>query len=521
MCMFKRIMTLFTLAVLVSGCMTGRVMQKVEDKAQINRIGPRELPVRNITDFRSSLRCMDNLILDFGFAKGSYSILIENIRDRTDKVKAGAKEMLISSIVDMTRRSQVVELVVYGDDAGNLISILDRSGHVYKMPSLAIGGAVTYLDKDIVREQEDLSGQLSGSVDGTSVGGGAGMSASGGASVLGMDLYIMTSHNLGVIPGVMAKNSVVIYNSGNAKDFDMGISKTGVNYSVSSNEGDGTAQALRAVAELSAIELVGKLLKVPYWKCLGLDSEHEDIREEITDWYYELERNNLIDPLVRAQLFVRGYYRGGLGDEFGESYNDAVIAYKSRLGLETLPGADLAFYTAFLNSTPDFVDPTALAYLRKRNSESKITDTKEILQAQTESFHLEINPDYPNGYRIGEFVNLEIKSNTNGYVSCFMQGLEGIQRIFPNRFSPDGFISNKGSINLPGSADYLITTDHEGEAILCLLTTSAIDTLLPAALKEHDFEWLSVNSFDEIKLAYETATRGRFAATTYRLEVKK
>ena len=151
--------------------------------------------------------------------------------------------------------------------------------------------------------------------------------------MLGLDLSVITTHNIAVIPGVTTRNSAVIYKRGDAKDFDAGISKTGVNFSIANNQSDGTAQALRALIELSAIELMGKLMKIPYWKCLGLDPNHPEIQREISDWHYQLTQTGTIHTLTKVQLYLRGYYTGPIDEIIDADYQNAVLLYKERLGL--------------------------------------------------------------------------------------------------------------------------------------------------------------------------------------------
>lgn len=536
----KKLTITVAAALLAGGCAVSQVNEKVEQDIQSVRQGPQELPKRNITDFAEGLRCMDNLFAIFGYAPNEYVMLMEDIKDKTDAVDAGAKDMLISAISDMTRRSQVIQLIAYGADSGNLVSFLNAANQkaVYdNVPPYDIIGSITQLDKDIVRSQADLSGQAGGTVDGSTVGGGFGLSASNSATVLGLDLSVITTHNIAVIPGVTTRNSAIIYKQGDAKDFDVGISKTGVNWSVANNRSDGTSQTLRALVELSAIELVGKLLKIPYWKCLGLDPEHPDIQREIADWHYQLVQTGTIHTLTKVQLYLRGYYTGPIDEIVDADYQNAVLLYKQRLGQPADPNVDLAFYNAFINEVPDTVDATKLAYVRK-NKETAEEDRKKGKKQDQQIAPIEVAADKPikpntdaidvaitstsvtDTYQAGDDVFLTIKSNANGYVNCYLESGGVFARIFPNRFSPDGFISSAGFVALPDSPAYSVTADADGEMIHCMLTTREVTTELPGALRLADFEALPISSKDEISAAYEKATSGRYGEATYTIRLQ-
>ena len=123
-------------------------------------------------------------------------------------------------------------------------------------------------------------------------------------------------------------------------------------------------------------------------------------------------------------------------------------------------------------------------------------------------------------YQPGEDVFLTIKSNTSGFVNCYIESGGIFARVFPNRFSPDGYISDKGFVALPDSPAYSVTADANGEMIHCMLTTKPVTTDLPSALRLADFEALPISSKTEISNAYKKATEGRYAEATYTIKVQ-
>lgn len=99
--------------------LVGCVNVKEDVKKEVPKLvkGPEDKPFRTLTDFSEALRCMDSMFIQYG----SYdiSMLVENLQDDTKKVKAGARDMLVSAVSEMTRRSQAVRLITFGSDAGN------------------------------------------------------------------------------------------------------------------------------------------------------------------------------------------------------------------------------------------------------------------------------------------------------------------------------------------------------------------------------------------------------------------
>src|SRR5947207_15518826 len=100
-----RLLGVAALAVL-GGCQTLEVKQPtVEQTAEIRK-GPEDRPQRSITGFSQALRCMDTLMLDYGVH--DMTMLTEDINDETKKLNAGTRDMLISAVSDMSRRSRAV-----------------------------------------------------------------------------------------------------------------------------------------------------------------------------------------------------------------------------------------------------------------------------------------------------------------------------------------------------------------------------------------------------------------------------
>ena len=122
-------------------------------------------------------------MIDYGVR--DISMLVEDLSDQTGKVNAGTKDMLITAVSDMTRRSRAVKLIPFGNDSGNLISFLGAAGSqtAYNViPQYDIRGSISQLDSSVVREQVGAS--LAASK------WGLGASASVAGSILGIDLSV-------------------------------------------------------------------------------------------------------------------------------------------------------------------------------------------------------------------------------------------------------------------------------------------------------------------------------------------
>ena len=137
------------ISALLIGCVP-EVKEDVKEELPALKVGPREAPSRSITNFSKALRCMDALLIDYGVY--DISMLVEDLKDNTGNVKAGARDMLISAISDITRRSHALKLIAFGADSGNLVSFLasaNETGAYAVLPQFDIRGSISQLDKSV------------------------------------------------------------------------------------------------------------------------------------------------------------------------------------------------------------------------------------------------------------------------------------------------------------------------------------------------------------------------------------
>lgn len=238
------------------------------------------LPVtRSVTSFSDGLRCLDDLFERYGV---NASVMVEDLNDKTQKSAAGVTEMFLVAMSDMTRRSHAIRTVAYGEDTRNLSNFMVKAGtkeafQIANIPTYTVRGGVSQFDDNLAKKTIDV---------GFSVGPFArGGASSSSINMVGLDLVVLRAEDFSLVPGVSAHNVAAILQEGRGSDTDVSYKKFGVNFMTSLSKSDGKAIALRNLVELGAIELMGKLNKVPYWRCLGVNGDHPDVSDQINDWY--------------------------------------------------------------------------------------------------------------------------------------------------------------------------------------------------------------------------------------------
>jgi hypothetical protein len=509
------------LVALMAGC--GSTQEKADevrrevlsatDKA---RVGPQSAPVKTFTSFTPALRCMDNLMINYG-VKG-VNALVEDLQDATKKVNAGTRDMLISAVSEMTRRSGAIRLVAYGADSANVIGFLkeaERKSAYQNLPEYGVRGSISQLDDNVAKKQDNIGVQIG------PVGGGR--NVQGSAQILAVDLSMIRTEDISVLPGVSSRNSVVIMKEG--QGVDVGISGSwhsqalGINFDRSMDRNEGMAQALRNLIELASIELFGRLLKIPYWTCLGADSTNEAVATEITDWYYSLYSNQAsLITYFQWQLKVRSLYDGEINGEPDEELRDAVTAYRRALGLPASARIDQEFFTAYLNANHGQATAAARQYLASVPQRPRpVAPAQPMQQPAPQAAAAQATREAPLDLTMtsnsqnwlflgGEEIRLSVGVSRDAYLYCWSQDETGaVSRFFPNRFATGAMVAGGRALQIPGSMPFKLLANRKGqkERILCVAAARDVLGNMPSRVVGTDFDRLPVQSLDEVMKAFE------------------
>ncbi len=331
-----------------------------EQRAEKLRSGPERAPLENDTGFSKGLKCMDGLFRTFGVR--NVTVIIDEIPDATKKVNVGARDMFMSATSQMTRTTHAIKLVPMVESR---IFTESKRERVISDADYVIQGSISQFDDSMLMKQRD------GAVCLFHVCVGA--AQSDGFSGLGLDLNMVETAGLSLVPGADVRNAVLIRKKGNGIDGDITIGKFGAQYNFTVVSHDGNGQALRTLVELGAIELFGRLLKLPYWSCLGANDRDPEVRSEIDDWWEEMAA----DPRDRGRLFAylqiqmraQGVYDGDVNGRVDQALLRAVRAYRFAMGQSEDLSLDSTFLRQYLaadHSEARKIAATKLAEINQR-----------------------------------------------------------------------------------------------------------------------------------------------------------
>jgi hypothetical protein len=537
-----RLLALAAALAALAGCQTLEVKQPTIEQTNEIRKGPEDRPQRSITGFSHALRCMDTLLLDYGVR--DITMLTEEIADETKKLNAGTRDMLISSVSDMSRRSRAVRLVAFGKDTANVISYLAsaQSASAYQaIPLYDIKGSLSQFDENLVKNQKDIGIGFAPFIN-------LGAAKDAGSSMLALDLSVLTTSDMAVLAGVTSRNSVMILKQGSGIDGDAAYHKFGINYSMNLAKAEGQTQALRGLVELAAVELIGKLTKTPYWTCLGVTDpkKNDETRLEMFDWYHAMASTRIeLIAYFQNQLRRRAFYDGPIDGEFNPAIDEAIANYRAALGLSREAVLNEAFFYAFLAADhtkikrPDqparYVAPAsvagapasipvAAAATTAAAARAAATPAAEAAHAQAAALKLSLTtPKQQTRFARGESINLALAPSQDAHVYCYLQDEEAkVIRFFPNRFARDSRVAAAQPLALPGAMRFQLTMNTKGvpETISCFATQRDVMTSLPQALVGTDFEPLPGATLELIRSAFLKASGGTLAQENFRVQAK-
>ena len=238
---------------------------------------PRTPPMRSRTMFSDAMACMDDLFLRYGVEKKYIGAV--SLPDQTGAdIGGGNLSALMSAISEMNRRSDAFQFVYLPVTfSGNIPNaetgridvvylmrhikyILGDKADVIDMPDYLLVASVSGLDRNVAEQSGG------GGLDLSRIG--LGVSGARRVSVMTTDVNVAEGQSDKILNGMNATNQVAIVDRGAGADLDASFEGAGGYFSFSLDHAEGQHAALRNLIQLSTIETLGKLARVPYQQCL-------------------------------------------------------------------------------------------------------------------------------------------------------------------------------------------------------------------------------------------------------------
>jgi hypothetical protein len=499
---------------------TSKVTNYSEDvvkRTEEMRQGPANRPRLTETSFAPALRCMDLMFVTYGVR--DLSVLVEDLPDPTRKVNAGGKDMIVSAVSQMSRRSRAIKLIAYSANDLTLGVLLEKKAQTLdELPNFAIRGSISQFDESLVKKQGEAAmvlGMLSG-----------GAAAQGGSSMLGLDLNVISVPGLTLIPGVTSKNSVLVMRDGVGADAGIELKKFGVNFNFSLARAEGTGQALRALAELATIELFGKLAKVPYWTCLGADTTDPAVAAEIVDWWETLAADpTSLVAYMQAQMRTRGIYDGEVNGRVDDALMRAIQIYQRALGIPGSTELDFEFFKRYLSANHAEVQKRAqVAYASLPMAEKPAPQAADQ-PAPTQqggppgaapAVVVQSNRGATHVYKRGEQFQVDVAIDRDSFLYCYLlDENRKVNQFFPNPAQVNPAVRGGSRMSFPGSLPFRFVVSPKGvsESVACFGSVVSLGQQPLASVS-------SARDVDDLAAAFRRLAGPRFGMGRYDVKVQ-
>ena len=310
---------------------------------------PSNMPNPVVTNFNEACACMDDLMLINKVAP--IYIASDGILNYTSSrsISSGGKEMLITALSRMAVRSQGVKFVAYGSDIQNIVNLngAHPDNKNFYVPDYFIRGGVTQHIKNIWSGQEGDGTSVSidngdlinhntfySIIGAEDVSGSNSNSASYGTVTLDMSAGYVS--NLQIIPGASSANTLAMSGGAtNSRSLDLTLGDLGYSYHLSNNRTLDFNQAFRSLIQVGAIEIIGKIQGVPYWRCLANAGTVEAKNEQLRRQFVELHKSDSRSIVTFAQEALKDlhYYDGEINGDLDLATREALQKYQQHMGL--------------------------------------------------------------------------------------------------------------------------------------------------------------------------------------------
>ena len=463
----------------------------VVPKQAIRVAQPNNTPVRNFTSFSASLRCMDGMLA--ATKRPRTLISSTGFPDLSKKVTVGGDEMLVNAVNQMNRQSKAYVFIDQSleKDWGQIDLLTPHEDNL--RPNLYIRAAVTQVDNGVVSDTGSLDLDFTSAPDPWNPFKAdlkkTNFNAGRQVAVVTVDMHLVSFPDKTIIPGSSVANSMVVVSDSRGMGAGGLIRLTGFDFSIKINRVESLGQAVRNLAELGMIELLGRHARVPYWNCLNIRSSVQKL-DNLDEKRFNATSRPAKIKQIQQLLNTLGYLNSEANGVLDRSTRKAISRFQADEKLIATGEMNYQLFSLLQEKVNGFSHNRAPISGKPKPSLSPA---------------IALTPDRQK-YRKGDALQLQLAVSKDGYVNCFHQTNQGsIVQILP--IIPGQRIQALGGsvVSVPGkNARFDIKFETKGteEAVLCILVAGESSNANPIALARGPLKPVIAHSFEEITEIY-------------------
>lgn len=408
---------------------------------------PTEAPLQKATPYSEALARLGRLTKLFGSER--IFIQAQPVQDSTGTAQAGGAEIpfdvteMLKSSVNKIGGSIV--FVPYEPQYIQNQSALQYTTLAGKArPDVMITGAITEFDRsiDVVLDQESGEGEV-----GTIAAILGEVQTRRAMSRVGLDLNMVDVATLSMLPRIQAVNTINVFKA--AQDDELAFSLLGATFGLkgSVKRIQGVHAAVRVLVEMSVLQVIGRRLELPYWKCVDAGAKPDPVVLENVR-----ERFAAADDAARLRMVRKLLRLYGLADlpadgPLDRELSAALLAFEQAYGVpaETV---DENLYEQLFRKVPLFGEKSRIATAPAqglRPSGPPMPKAAELtVKLWTDK----------QEYREGEAVSISLFCERDFYGRILYLTASGeIVQLVPNELKPDGFFRGGKTYTIPAAGD--------------------------------------------------------------------
>ncbi|WP_432737909.1 hypothetical protein [Maridesulfovibrio sp. FT414] len=306
-------------------------------------------------------------------------------------------------------------------------------------PQVTISGGITEYDRstEVTGDSADLGTQFGG---GGAIGADAGISDKQSVSSITLDMNMIEFATMAMIPQVQSVNTIKVYKG--ARESDIGFSLFGQSFGIKGTvkKVQGRHAAVRTLVEMCVLELLGKYMSLPYWKCTDGANEDQMVirdRKKIFKAQDKPNRTWMIQQLMPA-YGIEGIEANGV---YGARTRAAMDAIAAAYGSKVSPALTADFYIVVFKNAPFFGEPAfdvaalnqKIASLPPEQPEPEVAAVQEQPQQQAQVQQTQDTP--AQGFVRGDY-----DANMNAAKEAFARKDYDSAKDYINRAIENGIV---------------------------------------------------------------------------------
>ena len=363
-----------------------------------------------------------------------------------------------------------------------------------KLPVVVLDGAITECDEDIDVGATGIDADADFDAGSVPIDIGAGTSNELGYSRLAIDLHLMNYANSLLLPKKQTAIAIQVAALEKRKDFRFFIDGSGLGIDRVRKLVHGKSDAVRILAELSVLQLLGRLFEVPYWRLIpGAEQDPQLVN---------LIKQNYGKASEQAQIFGVQYFlkRHGFQLEADGKINPSTQAAINQYvtqngsGLPRSIGPELyahLYFTMPLTNIPQAqiaqpqVPPVPAAGSQSVRPDSNPLALHNAIVFSTRANRLPRRLHHGNRLHSGDLYQFMLMPEENCFLYIFQLDSTGqLYQLFPME-SFDGVqlnnrnpVRGKTAITLPGPDMNFVLDRQQGTERIYLLASRQPDSFL-------------------------------------------